>query len=57
MKHISCAGGSSVYGIGMLGGIWWAIRGYETFGSFLVDLLQAVFWPAVFVYKAFGLLG
>lgn len=47
---------SSIYGIGVLGALVYFIQHAATFWEGLLGVVQAIFWPAVLVYKALELL-
>ena len=54
MKHGGMGGG--VYGVGAIGALIWVVRNADSVTGFLCGIVQAVFWPAVLVYKLFGFL-
>jgi len=54
MKH--CGMGGSMYGVGFIGALIWVIRSADGVSGFFWGLVQAIFWPAVIVYKLFEFL-
>lgn len=51
-------GGSSgaVYGLGLVGAAVFYIQHAQNFQEGLVGVVKAIFWPALLVYKAIGVL-
>lgn len=48
--------GGGVYGVGIIGALIWVIRNADGFGGFFWGIVQALFWPAVLVYRLFEFL-
>ena len=55
MKMKDCGTGGGVWFAGFVGGLVWVIRNADGVGGFFWGLLQALFWPAVLVYRLFEL--
>jgi hypothetical protein len=43
---------NSIYGIGVIGALVYFIQHAQTFWMGLLGVIEAIFWPAVIVYKA-----
>ncbi|HYM64932.1 MAG TPA: hypothetical protein VES68_00380 [Candidatus Sulfotelmatobacter sp.] len=54
MKHQ--AGGGAIYGIGVIGALIYFLQHAHTVGAGIIGVIEAVFWPAIIVYKALELL-
>ena len=48
--------GGGVYGVGVIGALIWVIRNADGLGGFFWGIVQALFWPAVLVYRLFEFL-
>jgi len=46
-------GNGAVYGLGFVGALIYFIQHATSFVDGVFGILQAIFWPAIFVYKAF----
>lgn len=51
-SNAGAAGGGAVYGIGMIGALFYFIGTATSFWDGLYGVFQAVFWPAYLVYEA-----
>jgi hypothetical protein len=53
-------GGSSqqcaIYGLGVIGSLFYFLHGVVGFGPILMGIGKAIFWPAFVVFKVLGLL-
>lgn len=56
-KYHSGGAAGAVYGLGFIGALIYYIQLSHTFMEGLIGLLKAIVWPALLVYKVFGLLG
>lgn len=57
-KKNQCTGaGGAVYGIGLVGAAVYYVQQATSLGEGLLGLLKALAWPALLIYKVFGLLG
>jgi hypothetical protein len=43
---------NSIYGIGVIGALVYFIQHAATFWEGVLGVIEAIFWPAVIVYKA-----
>jgi len=50
-------GGSTVYGLGVIGAAVYFISNATTFWMGVIGFLKALVWPALLVYQAFKILG
>lgn len=50
------AGHGAIYGMGVVGAVVYFIQSATTIQDGVVGIIQAIFWPAVIVYKALELL-
>lgn len=50
------AGGGAIYGLGIFGALIYFLQHAHTFSAGVWGIVQAIFWPAVMVYKALELL-
>ncbi|HOX96208.1 MAG TPA: hypothetical protein PLI45_02405 [Candidatus Woesebacteria bacterium] len=54
-KMGSCT--EALYGLGMIGALFYFLSGITGFGPILVGIGKAIVWPAFVVFKILGLLG
>ena len=47
---------NSIYGLGVIGALVYFIQHATSFWEGLLGVVEAIFWPAVIVYKALELL-
>ena len=47
---------NSIYGLGVIGALVYFIQHASTFWQGLLGVIEAIFWPAVVVYKCLELL-
>jgi hypothetical protein len=52
----AAAGGGALYGLGIVGALVWFWQQADGFWEHAFSLVQAVFWPAWMVYRAFDAL-
>lgn len=55
-KHAGSGGAGAVYGLGLIGALFYFIQHATSFTDGLVGILQSIVWPAILVYKALELL-
>jgi len=53
----SCGSSGAIYGLGIIGAAIYFIQQANNFGAGAIGILKAIVWPAVLIYKAFGLMG
>lgn len=51
-KH---AGTGAIYGLGLIGAAIFFLEKANTFSEVVMGLLKAFVWPALLVYRAFGM--
>ena len=49
----AAAGSGALYGIGIFGALFWFWQQADGFWEHAFSLVQALFWPAWMVYRAF----
>lgn len=52
----SAAGGGAVYGLGLIGALIYYLPQAHSFWQVILSILKSIVWPAIMVYKLFGLL-
>lgn len=50
------ASGGAIYGLGMLGALVYFLQHATSFWGGVVGIFEAIFWPAVVLYRVLGLL-
>lgn len=50
------AGGGAVYGLGLIGALFYFLSHANSFEAFVMGILKSIVWPALFVYHLFALL-
>lgn len=53
-KMAKMGASSSVYGVGLIGALFYFIGHSTTFGMGVMGFLKAIVWPALLVYKLLG---
>jgi hypothetical protein len=48
--------GNAVYGLGMIGTAYYFLQSASNFTDIVMGIVQAIFWPAILVYRALSLL-
>ena len=56
MSKSSSAGGGAVYGMGLIGALFYYLGQGGDFGTILLAVLKAIVWPAMAVYHLFNFL-
>lgn len=54
--HKGGSTGNGVYGLGMIGTAFYFLQHASNFTDVIMAIVQAVFWPAILVYRALSLL-
>jgi hypothetical protein len=49
-------GNGAIYGLGMIGALFYFIHQATSFWGGVAGVVKAVFWPAIVLYKVLGLL-
>jgi hypothetical protein len=52
----SGSGGDAVYGIGLIGALFFYLGHATSFGTVVMGILKSLVWPAMMVYHLFGFL-
>ncbi len=50
------AGGGALYGIGVIGALFYFLQHATTVSMWVIGIVKALFWPALIVYKSLELL-
>ncbi|HSV94588.1 MAG TPA: hypothetical protein VLH94_01220 [Spirochaetia bacterium] len=52
VKNHHCGGGSgAIYGLGVVGALFYFLQGATTFVSIVMGIGKAFFWPALLMFK------
>ncbi|MBI5127319.1 hypothetical protein HZA76_02580 [Candidatus Roizmanbacteria bacterium] len=54
--HHNHGGGNAIYGLGVIGALFYFLQGSNTFGAILIGIGKAVFWPAILMFKLLSFL-
>jgi hypothetical protein len=54
--NAGAAGGGAIYGLGIFGALVWFWQQADSFGEYVLAIIQGLFWPAWLVYEVFELL-
>ena len=49
----AAAGGGAIYALGIFGAWVWFFQQADSFGGYLLAVIQGLFWPAWMVYDVF----
>lgn len=50
--HCHNHGGSgAIYGLGVIGALFYFLKGATTFGAVMMGIGKSVFWPAILMFK------
>lgn len=52
MNTVNNSSGGAVYGLGLIGALFYYMQHATSFSNGLLGIFKAIFWPAFFVYKA-----
>lgn len=56
-----CSGGNScgnaIYGLGVIGALFYFLKGATTFVAVMTGIGKAIFWPAILMFKLLTYLG
>lgn len=55
--HQGCGESGAIYGLGVIGALFYFLHGVVGFGPILMGIGKAIFWPAFVVFKVLGVLG
>ena len=48
-NHGSCS--NAIYGLGVVGALFYFLKGAATFGAVMMGIGKAIFWPAILMFK------
>ena len=49
--HSSGGGSGAIYGLGVIGALFYFLQGAPTFGAVLIGIGKSFFWPAILMFK------
>jgi len=49
--HHGGGGGGAIYGLGVIGALFYFLQGTGTFVSVVIGIGKAIFWPAILMFK------
>jgi len=49
-------GGGAIYGMGVIGALFYFLQRTDTLGEGVVGIIKAIFWPAMVIYQVLGML-
>lgn len=56
-KVVNNSGSGALYGLGILGALVYYLQHTDSFGTAVLGVIKAIFWPAVIVYEVLNRLG
>jgi hypothetical protein len=56
-SNCNCGQSSALYGLGVIGALFYFLQNATTFTAVMVGIFKAVFWPAFIVFKVLTNLG
>ena len=55
--HYGRAGsGGAIYGLGIIGALFYFLKGAATFSAVMIGIGKSIFWPALVIFKLLTLL-
>ena len=52
----SAGSSNPIYGLGVIGALFYFLNGATTFGAIVIGIAKAIFWPALVLFKVLTLL-
>jgi hypothetical protein len=51
--HHNCGSGGSnaIYGLGVIGALFYFLKGASSFGAIMIGIGKSIFWPAILMFK------
>lgn len=49
--HHGKGGGNAIYGLGVVGALFYFLKGTTTLGAVLMGIGKSIFWPALLMFK------
>ena len=56
-RHYGNGGSGAIYGLGVVGALFYFLQNAATFGMVIVGIGKAIFWPAILMFKLLTYLG
>ena len=50
-RHDCCGGSNAIYGLGVVGALFYFLQGASGFTAIVVGIGKAVFWPAILMFE------
>jgi len=50
-KHPHYNNSNPIYGLGVIGALFYFLQNASTFSSFMIGIGKAIFWPAILMFK------
>jgi hypothetical protein len=50
-RHDRCGGSNAIYGLGVVGALFYFLQGASGFTAIVVGIGKAIFWPAILMFK------
>jgi hypothetical protein len=50
-KHDHCGGSNAIYGLGVIGALFYFLQGAASFTAVIMGIGKAIFWPALLMFK------
>ncbi len=50
-SHCNCGQSSALYGLGVIGALFYFLQNAATFTAVIVGIFKAVFWPAFVIFR------
>lgn len=50
-RHDHCGSSNAIYGLGVVGALFYFLQGASTFGLIVTGIGKAIFWPAILMFK------
>lgn len=50
-NNYSCGSGNAIYGLGVVGALFYFLNGATTFTAVMIGIGKAFFWPAILMFK------
>jgi hypothetical protein len=50
-RHHNHGGSGAIYGMGVIGALFYFLQHATTFGTIMIGIGKAIFWPAILMFK------
>jgi hypothetical protein len=54
--HHNHGGSNAIYGLGVIGALFYFLQSATTFGAVMIGIGKSIFWPAILMFKLLGYL-